>query len=90
MMAQESLEAQREADAATPRAWLAQAAEEGREEARRAACEEFAAEAAERGYCMSCWARSTRWGLYLDKPRKVRHRRPGSCPGVRRRKLPPG
>lgn len=86
MTPQGTLAAQREAEAATPRAWLAQAAE-GASDDRQAACEAFAAEAAEHGYCTPCWARSTRWGLYLDHPRKVRHRKPGNCPAKRGRRI---
>jgi hypothetical protein len=82
------LERQRQAEGETRRAWLAKRAEEEagkREQDRKAACEAFGAEAEEKGFCWTCWAKSTSWGLYLGRPRKVRHRDPANCPGRPRR-----
>lgn len=80
---QDGLEEQRQAEAETPRAWLFGATEEDRqqrEQDRRQACAEFDAEAQAEGYCLRCWARSTAWGLFLDHPKKIRHRKPENCP----------
>lgn len=85
---QEGLAAQRAAEADTPRAWLLAATEEDREKrelARLEACQEFGAESQAEGYCLHCWARSTAWGLFLDHPKKIRHRRPDNCPNRHRR-----
>jgi hypothetical protein len=82
------LERQRRAEGETRRAWLAQRAEEEaakREQDRLAACEAFGTEAGEKGLCWTCWAKSTRWGLYLGRPKKVRHRDPANCPSQPRR-----
>lgn len=82
------LERQRRAEGETRRAWLAQRAEEEaakREQDRLAACEAFGMEAEEKGFCWTCWAKSTSWGLYLGRPKKVRHRSAANCPGRPRR-----
>lgn len=81
------LEVKRREEAASHRAALSQAAEQAaqeREQNRLQAVQAFHAERAERGYCLGCWARSTAWGLYLSRPKKVRHRTPGNCPIGRR------
>jgi len=78
------LEQARHDEAGTQRAWLARAIEEGADQARIDTCTAFAAEAEEHGYCVECWARSTSWGLYPERPKKIRHRQPGNCPHSRR------
>ena len=81
------LEVKRREEAESHRAALTRAAEEAadrREQNRLQAVNAFHAERAERGYCLDCWARSTAWGLYLTRARKIRHRKPGNCPIGRR------
>lgn len=83
------LEQQRREEAASQRAWLAQYYEEQavkREAGRRQAVEAFAAEVQQHGYCITCWGRSTSWGLFPGHAKVVRHRKPGNCPSVKRRK----
>ncbi len=85
---QEGLAEQRAAEADTPRAWLIAATEEDRqkrEQDRQEACRAFSAEAETEGYCLRCWARSTNWGLFLDKPKKIKHRSKDNCPNRNRR-----
>lgn len=83
------LQRQEEEERASQRAWLhaVQVEERAlREDNRHAAVEAFAAEAAEHGYCIECWGRSTRWGMWLSQARITRHRQPENCPSVRRRR----
>ena len=78
-----------EAERASQRAWLHKLQEDeriARQESRQAAMEAFRAEAQEHGYCLECWGRSTQWGMWLDRAKKVRHRTPENCPSVRRRR----
>lgn len=78
-----------EAERASQRAWLHKLQEEERttrQESRQAAVDAFRAEAQDRGYCLECWGRSTQWGMWLDRAKKVRHRAPENCPSVRRRR----
>lgn len=83
------LRQQQDAERASQRAWLHRWQEDDRvkrDQARRAAVDAFTLEAQEHGYCAECWGRSTSWGLWLDRAKKVRHRSPENCPSVRRRK----
>lgn len=83
------LEHEQAAEAASQRAWLHRAQEAdraSREESRRAAVDVFGAEAQEHGYCIECWGRSTGWGMWLSRVKRVKHRRPENCPSIRRRR----
>jgi hypothetical protein len=84
---QVKLEQRRRQEAASQRSWLAKAQEEqreAREKSRRAAVSAFVAEAGESGACVPCWSKSTSHGMFLDRPRVIRHRRADTCP-LRRR-----
>lgn len=83
------LQRAQEAERASQRAWLHKLQEDeriDRQESRQAAVDAFRDEAREHGYCLECWGRSTQWGMWLDRAKKVRHRAPENCPSVRRRR----
>ena len=88
-VAEVRLRQQQDTERASQRAWLHRWQEDERvqrDQARRKAVDAFTLEAQEHGYCTECWGRSTSWGLWLDRAKKVRHRKPENCPSVRRRK----
>lgn len=83
------LERQQDEERKSRRAFLLKAQDEAaaeREHNRQAALEAFMTEAREHGYCARCWTRSTDWGRWLDRQKKVKHRKPENCPVVRRRR----
>jgi len=55
------------------------------EVARLARCAEATLASRAEGWCYRCWAKSTSYGRWSNREIRIRHRKPGNCPQLRRR-----